>query len=95
MRLVWSEASQADLHAIHRYIDERNPVAAQKVMQAIETAAERLRSYPQLGRASDRTDVRLLQVPGNPYLLPYRVAEGEIEIIAVVDERMERPREWL
>ena len=95
MRLVWSEASQADLLAIHRYIDARNPAAAQKVMQAIETAAQRLTVFPQLGRPSDRSDIRLLQVPGHPYLLPYRVANYEIEIIAVVDERMERPREWL
>jgi plasmid stabilization system protein ParE len=63
-------------------------------MKAIAAAARRLTVFPQLGRASDRLDIRLLQVPGLPYLLPYRVVEDEIEIVAVFDERMERPPEW-
>lgn len=94
MRLIWSENSQADLLGIHRYIAARDPSAAAKVMKAIAAAARRLTVFPQLGRPSDRSDIRLLQMPGMPYLLPYRVVEDEIEIVAVFDERMERPPEW-
>jgi hypothetical protein len=35
-----------------------------------------------------------MQVPGLPYLLPYRVSGETIEILAVFDERRERPVEW-
>jgi plasmid stabilization system protein ParE len=82
------------LLGIYRYIAVRDPFAAEKIMKTIAAAARRLAVFPQLGRPSDRSDVRLLQVPGMPYLLPYRVAEEEIEIIAVFDEWMERPPEW-
>ncbi|CAN5244221.1 hypothetical protein BH10PSE7_BH10PSE7_42840 [soil metagenome] len=49
--------------------------------------------FPELGRASDRVDIRLLQVPRTPYLLPYRVIDSDIEILAVFDQRRDRPAE--
>lgn len=95
MRLVWSDRATADLHAIHRYIDAHNPEAARKVMRQIAAAARQLTAFPELGRPAEEPGVRLLQVPGRPYLLPYRTIGPAIEILAVFDERMERPREWL
>ena len=79
---------------IHRYIASRNPSATDKTVRLIEAAVQRLLMFPQLGRPTDQSEVRLVQVPGRPYLLPYRVGEDVVEIIAVFDERMERPPEW-
>jgi len=63
-------------------------------MNDISGAARRLVMFPQLGRPSDHIGIRLLQVPGRHYLLPYRLDGGDIEILAVFDERQERPPEW-
>ena len=95
MRLVWSLKSRVDLASIRDYILLRNPAAAEKVVGLIISSALRLEFFPQLGRAAEISEVRLLQVAGLPYLLPYRVWNDDIEILAVFDERQERPEEWL
>ena len=94
MRLKWLSKARSDLISIHGYIHSYNPAAAERISKEITRAALRLKAFPQLGRPSDQVDVRLMQVPRLPYLLPYRVSGGTIEIIAVFDERRERPEEW-
>ncbi|MGQ0483789.1 MAG: type II toxin-antitoxin system RelE/ParE family toxin [Hyphomicrobiales bacterium] len=94
MRLVWSLAARGDLKAIRSYLTNRNPAAAERLMAELLRAAQRLEMFPQLGRPGHRSDIRLMQVPGLPYLLPYRVSGSDIEIFAVFDERKERPEEW-
>ena len=94
MRLVWSENSKADVLGIYHYIASQDTSAAQRLMESIAATARRLSTFPELGRASDRVDIRLLQVPRTPYLLPYRVIDGDIEILAVFDQRRARPPEW-
>jgi toxin ParE1/3/4 len=94
MRLKWLGKARGDLFSIHDFIKAYNPDAAERVSKEITRAALRLKAFPQLGRPSDRMGVRLMQVPGLPYLLPYRVSGDIIEILAVFDERWERPEEW-
>ena len=95
MRLLWLRQAKFDLFAIHDYIALRNPSAASRITAEITEAAIRLKQFPLLGRPADEAGVRLLQASGLPYLLPYRVTGDIIQIIAVIDERMERPPEWL
>ena len=80
---------------IETYIADRNPDAAKRVAAAIIEAAMRLEAFPYLGQPTHRSDVRELQVPRLPYLLPYRVRGEDVEILSVFDERMERPEEWV
>ena len=94
MRLKWLSKARADLISIHGYIQTYNPAAAERISKEITRAALRLKTFPQLGRPSDQLGVRLMQVPRLPYLLPYRVSGNVIEILAVFDERRERPEEW-
>lgn len=94
MRLKWLRQARTDLFSIHDFIAAHNPQAAERISQDISRAALRLKMFPQLGRAAHRSDVRLMQVPGLPYLIPYRVTGETIEILAVFDERMQRPDEW-
>jgi toxin ParE1/3/4 len=95
MRLEWIGSSLSDMASIHDYIGARNPAAAERISDIIHKAALRLKAFPHLGRPTHWPDVRELQVPGLPYLLPYRVHDDIIEILAVFDERMERPEEWI
>ena len=94
MKLKWQARARADLYNIRNYIRKYNPQAAERIAFDINRAAYRLKSFPQLGRHSDILNVRLMQVPRLPYLLPYRVSADLVEILAVVDERRERPPEW-
>jgi plasmid stabilization system protein ParE len=94
MRLKWLRRARADLFSIHDYIAKHNPDAADRVAAEILRAALQLKVFPHLDRPAQRSDLRLRQVPGLPYLLPYWVKGELIEIIAVFDERRERPEEW-
>lgn len=95
MKLEWIGTSLSDLASIRNYIAERNPAAADRIAHDIDKAAQFLKPFPNLGRPTYRSDIRLLQVPNLPYLLPYRVNGEIIEILAVFDERRERPDGWL
>ncbi len=95
MRLEWVGTSFADLAGIYAYIAHHNPAAAERVASEIDKSTRMLLLYPQLGRLGLSGNVRLLQVPRLPYLIPYRVDGETIEILAVFDERQQRPDEWV
>lgn len=94
MRLEWSRRSLRELAAIEAYIAERNPAAAHRVLISIVESAEHLRTFPHMGRRSEQTSVRLLKVAAYPYIMPYRVRDDAVEILAVLHTRMDRPEEW-
>jgi addiction module RelE/StbE family toxin len=94
MTVIWSPFAQANLREIGAYYGARNPEATKAMMQRIVTSANRLRDYPQLGRLNKFKTCRLLQVPNTNYLLPYRRIGLDLEILAVFDQRQERPEKW-
>jgi len=94
MKVFWSPEAREDIRQIYSYYAERNPVVAEKIIEAIISAAMLLEEYPHLGREADSGKLRLWQVPRHPYLLPYRVSDNKMEISAVFDERQKRPDEW-
>ena len=94
MKIIWMPGAVADLNQIGEYINERNPAAAMRVVTDIRSAIERLEQFPQLGYVSQTGNVRLMQIPGRPYLIPYKIVEDRIRIISVFDERRERPENW-
>ncbi len=53
MHVRFSDDARADLRAIQAYINERNPVAAQRVIDAILLIAYQLESFPLLGRPGE------------------------------------------
>ena len=94
MHIEWVGTSLADFRHIRAYLQPRNPAAADKIFIAVQRTAEQLRLYPDLGRLVEESGIRLLQVPGLPYILPYRIKADRIQILAVFDSRQERPAGW-
>jgi toxin ParE1/3/4 len=94
MHIEWVGTSFSDFQQIRLYLQTRNPFAAEKIYNAVSRSAEQLLSFPELGRPVEGSNIRLLQVPGLPYILPYRVKPDRIEILAVFDGRQERPAGW-
>ena len=92
MIINWSPYAIEDLAAIRAYIAEFNPRAAESVAARIVYAVNYLSSHPQMGVTTHRTDVRKLVVSQTPYTIPYRIMEGEIEILEVFDGRQKTPR---
>jgi plasmid stabilization system protein ParE len=53
------------------------------VVLAIRTATTRLQEFPASGRNGTVSGTREIVIPNLPYLVVYRVAGGEVQIIRV------------
>jgi toxin ParE1/3/4 len=94
MKAIWLRRAAADLRIIRAYIAEHDPRAAVSVAQRIKQTVEHVKVHPQMGRQAARDDVRLMTVPGLPYLVPYRVRNNRIEILRVFHTAQVRPSSW-
>ncbi len=95
MKVQWIPRARRELADIVDYYTPLNPMGAVRLVDRIQQSIARLEHFPQLGRLCEDRSCRLLQVAGLPYLIPYRIDGQMIEIIAVFDERQDRPDEWL
>jgi toxin ParE1/3/4 len=68
--VLWSEHALDDMDALAAYIAADNPVAALKVLDRIETAAERLGHTP-IGRRDRVAGTYEKPVVGLPYIIAY------------------------
>jgi addiction module RelE/StbE family toxin len=76
----WTERAAYHLESIYDFIARDNPDAALEVIEGLYASIERLRTYPNLGRAAE-LDTRKLVQP--PYVIMYRVVEDVVSIEAV------------
>jgi addiction module RelE/StbE family toxin len=83
VKLVWTEPARQDLREIFTFIAEENPNAARRLLAEIKERAVLLQDNPQLGRAGRVDGTRELVLVGTQYILPYRLKEQQIQILAV------------
>ena len=83
MRIRWTRPALADLEAIGDFVAQDNPVAAKRMTVGLVASVDPLRDHPNRGRPGRLTGTRELIVAGTPYIVPYRVRDEDIEILAV------------
>lgn len=93
MRVILLPEARRDLGAIQRYIAEENPPASERTGERIAQAIERLAKFPEMGRPGRVAGTRELVVSGTPYILPYRVINDRVEILAVYHGAQKWPDE--
>ena len=71
-----------NLDGVAEYIARDNPDAARSLVAKVRDVAEQLATYPYLGRASEREDVRE-SVVHRHYLVSYRVRQDCVEILQI------------
>lgn len=91
MVIQWLEDAVTDLHAIHDYILQENPYAADRIARRILEVINFLPEQPAMGRQGRVHGTRELIVAGTPYLVPYRVKKDEIQILRVFHCAMQWP----
>jgi len=70
-----------DLERICTWIERENPEAARRVAQIIYGGCTRLKTFPNMGRASRRIPGRrVLAFPPLPYVAVYQVKDDAVEI---------------
>lgn len=83
MSVRYSRRALQDLEAIRRYISEDNLSAAWIVASFIRRTIRNLEHWPYQGRATDKENVRRLVVSTFPYVIFYRVRDGDVVILTV------------
>lgn len=84
MRLRWTTPALRDLEAIGDFIARDNPAAAARIVNLILDQAEGLKHHPFIGRLGRVPETREWVLGEAPFLLPYRVRDEVIEILAVL-----------
>lgn len=83
MQIKWLSRALLDLDSVESYIAQENPGAAGKTVLKIIDAVSRLERQPGLGRPGRVAGTKELVVPGTPYIVPYRVKEGVVQVLRV------------
>lgn len=92
MRVKWLEDAIDDLDALQCYIAQDNEQAAKNIAEKILNSIDTLCTQPDIGRPGRVPNTQELVIPGTPYIIPYRVKYGFIEILRVYHCAMEWPQ---
>lgn len=77
----WTLGARRDVERIRDYIGQFAPLAAQRFALRLVTTAESLSAYPLRGRPIG-DGIRELTIVA-PYLIQYRVVDGDVEILTI------------
>ncbi len=84
MIITWSDEALEDLLSLRAYISADNPIAAQKLAMMIVSSVEtNLPAHPHMGRPGRVNGTRELVITGTPYIVPYRVKAGVVQVLRV------------
>ncbi|MGL4637559.1 MAG: type II toxin-antitoxin system RelE/ParE family toxin [Beijerinckiaceae bacterium] len=94
MRLRWTRPALRDLDTIGRYLASHDPKAASRIILRVRDSCQQLTAHPESGRAGRVPGTRELVVNGTPYIVPYRVRESDVELLAVFHGARRWPEEF-
>jgi toxin ParE1/3/4 len=81
MKVRYTIDALLHIAAIHAYVNERNPVAAARIVARIRTAAERLGERPYIGHEGAAAGTREWVVTGLPYVIVHEPNETADELV--------------
>ena len=91
MRIVFTRRYLQELATIGDYLGDRNPRAAARIVNDIHSKTTRLlTANPFIGRPGEIDGTRELVIIGTPYVVAYRVASDQVEVLFV----QHGAREW-
>lgn len=91
MTIVWTRRAVRHLTSLRAFIARDSSHHAARTATQILEAVELLASNPSIGRPGRLTGTRELVVSGTPYVIPYRIRNGRLELIAVFHGRQKWP----
>jgi len=84
VKLRWTRPALRDLAEISEYIARHDPKAASRTVLRVREACRRLTAMPESGRPGRVPETRELVVSGTAFVVPYRIRDGEAELLAVL-----------
>jgi len=84
MNIIWSPQAIDDLASVRAYIAQDDPAAARRVvLHIVRTIEQLLPENPHLGRPGRVPGTREFVIAKTPYIVPYRVHRGLLQILRV------------
>ncbi|MCW1844216.1 type II toxin-antitoxin system RelE/ParE family toxin [Prosthecomicrobium hirschii] len=87
----WTKRALRRLDQVGQHIAKDSPDAAASVVARIAASVELLAEQPAIGRPGRITGTRELVLVDVPYIVPYRVARSDIEILTVMHTAQKWP----
>jgi toxin ParE1/3/4 len=84
VKIRWTRLARSDIKAAHEYVAADSADAADQFLDRIQEAAAVLFRHPMAGRTGRIPGTRELVVSGTPWIVPYRIRRGFIDILAVI-----------
>lgn len=95
MQIKWTVSALNDLDSEMDYLAaEAGNEIAKKAYAAIQKKISSLINFPYLGREGRIFGTKELVLTDYPYVVPYRVCEDRIEILAVFHTKRKLPDTW-
>lgn len=94
MRVRWTRPALADLEEIGDFIAQDRPRAAERLVTRILASVEALADHPEAGRPGRVTGTREHVIADTPYMAPYRVVDGVVQVLAVLHGARRSPSEF-
>lgn len=89
-RLYWLPEAQSDIERLHAFLHEKNVDAAQRMVNTLLEGAEKLLSFPEIGKPlNDELRRREIYLPfgSGSYVLRYRLEDDKVVVIRVWHSR--------
>jgi len=77
------------------YIARENPKAAAEFVHDMLATVDQLAQFPAVGREGRLPGTREWVVPDRPYLIPYRVRHGRLQVLRIFHTRRLPPTAWI
>lgn len=95
MQVIWTDEAVSDVESLRSYIEKDRPHTARRIATRIVNLVEALAEKPGVGRPGRVPGTRELVVSGTPYIVPYRVRAGSIEVLRVLHGAMRWPLSYM
>ncbi len=83
MQVRWLKRALHNLDVEAAYIAQENPKVAYECIAHILKSVDQLASHPGIGRAGRVFGTRELVITHYPYIVPYRIKDGAVEVLRV------------
>ena len=87
MRIIYLSSARDDLNWLRRYNTEVFPEGARQALQHLIQAEDMIRRHPHIGRPAEVPGLRELPIARTPFIVVYRIAGDEIQILRIRDSR--------
>ena len=90
----WLPKAQENFEAELKRIAEEDEAVAKRIATVVKSRTETLEQFPESGRPGRVSGTRELVIAEFPYILPYRVRSGVVEILRFFHTSQKPPKRW-